>query len=312
MRLTLTAVALVVVLVGGLVFGISRNFMSYTIQRMWSDPTSVYVLYKLRRESVHVSLSDINGTVKSQKDELRLLRLSKEGFARSDTIKLAEGDAATSLIYQDSDFNLTRTKEGATLSVGSTRADLQPCDVVWAATGAVRSVSGLFYCGVIYDTNGKAILRLPTNIGSEDADRSRIEQKVEPLNSAANRFVVAFGEESLMVVPLAQVKSSHGLAINSWPINGDHRSSLALPLAASDGTYLPQGDALAYSPARIVLRPIRAEDRRLLLCTQKSCQQVTIPWIYSYVIVDESARECIFFRQQDLTKPVVEIRAVSF
>ena len=312
MRLMLTIVAVLVVLACGLAFGISRHLTSYAIQRMWSDATSVYVVYNLRRESVQVSLSDIDGTVKGQKDELRLLRRSKVGFVRSDKLNLVEGDTATSSIYQDADFNLTRTKEGATLRVGSTRTDLPLCDIVWAATGAVRSAPGLFYCGAIYDTNGKVIFRLPANIGIEDADRSHIAQKVEPLNSAANRFAVAFGKESLMVVPLSQVKSSDGLTTKSWPMNGGHESSLVLPLAASDDAYLPQSDALAYSPERIVLRPIRVEDKWILLCTQKNCQQVPIPWEYSYVIVDEIDHECIFFRQQDLTKPVVDIRTISF
>jgi hypothetical protein len=290
MRTRLGLLGVVFVLICGAAFGISRKITSYTIERMWSDQTSVYIVYRIRRQSVHVSLADISGTVRDQNEELRLLRLQKESIAKLDRLMLAAGDVASS-IYQDSDFDLERTNDGVVLKAGAIRTDLQSCETLWAVT-VIRAAPGLFYCGVIYDTKGTAILKLPI--------------------SAVNRSVVAFGSESLMVVPVTQVKSSDGLAIKTWSMNGSHESSLTVPLPGSDDAYLPQGTELAYSPARIVLRPIHVEDKRMLLCTQKSCQQLPIPWVYSYVVVDEIARKCIFFRQQDLTRPAVETRTISF
>jgi hypothetical protein len=315
MRILLMIAVIVMAPLFGTAFGITRDLTSYTIQRVWSDPASVYVVYTLHRAAVDGSFSDIHGTVTRQTQELRLARVSKKALARSGQITLEEGDTGTSLIYQDSDFELARIKEGAMLTTLSTRTNLPPCDAIWAATGAIRSAPGLFYCGTIYDTNGEVILRLPADIGIERTDRSHRAQKVDPLNLlnlAGNRFVVAFGQDSLMVVSLAQVKSSEGLTIKSWPMKGDDASSVTQRLVASNDGYLPQGNAQAYSPARIVLRPIRVEDEWILLCALKGCQQVTIPWTYSYVIVDEISRECILFRQQDLTKPVVEVRTISF
>jgi hypothetical protein len=46
--------------------------------------------------------------------------------------------------------------------------------------------------------------------------------------------------------------------------NGDRASFTALPLSASGYAYLPKGNALAYSPACIVLRPISIEHLWLL------------------------------------------------
>ena len=111
MRILLMIAVIVMAPLFGTAFGITRDLTSYTIQRVWSDPASVYVVYMLHRAAVDGSLSDIHGTVKLQTQELRLTRVSKKALAKSGQITLGEGDTGTTLIYQDSDFELARIKE---------------------------------------------------------------------------------------------------------------------------------------------------------------------------------------------------------
>ena len=312
MRPAIILVALAITAVCGLAVGMSKSVTSYAVQRTWSDSASIYLVYRIRRETVHFSLLDIHGTITGQRDEVKILRKSKESLAGSGTLQFASHNPDTSLLYKDSQFELTERGQGASLATASSRTDLAPCNAAWANTGVVRFSAGIFYCGTIYDFNTRVIARFLPAVATDSGELSSEMPDLAPLNSPMKRLVAIFGENSLVLARVSPVRSSEGLAIQIRSIDGRSAFSKVLFLGNSDTVYMPQYNPLAYSPARFVLRPTRIEDNWILLCTESECQKVTIPWAYSNLIVDERSRNCVFLRQQDLTKPVTQYQVVPF
>src|SRR4051812_49336560 len=99
MRTLLATATVLATLSSGSAVGITKGLVSYTLQRMWSDSSDIYVVYNVRRQTINYSLSDIDGTVTSRTDKVQLMRVSKDALAQSSVIKLPREGVSTALLY---------------------------------------------------------------------------------------------------------------------------------------------------------------------------------------------------------------------
>jgi hypothetical protein len=315
MRISSLIFAFFVLLSSNMAEAYTESELYYTIDRVWFDSISIYIVYTKKRVTSRYSMSDIHGTVIGEKSEIFLNRLPREVGGNSRIYKLDEIEDATSIIYRDKDFDIASVGDGVRLSGGKkTTAPPKCMESIWfplhgTRQEVIRVRNRLLYCGMLFDPSGDFALEIPKSVtGVVESDHHDHPSFIFPL-----LILSAISNDNLLIMRADPIGPVTELRIGVWPLNSNKEMKwVKYALPASPGGYEVLTSQV-YSPTSFVLRPVLIDDKSVLLCNEARCERISIHDRYSVLIVDEEQKKVIeILPGYMLKKPEVSVYTSSY
>jgi len=288
----------------------TKTTTTYEIERAWFDTAHLYVLYKEEIARVRYSLSDVHGSILSEKSNLRISSYSRPELSDGSMIPLKSGDSAESVVYKDADFVITNVSRSQIVMSGKKIEGSVPICQNQAATGwPMESQDGIFFCGALYSPLGNVSWSLPESVlqAIKTGLKSTAPSLISTLAGEAKAAYCFEGKGRLSAVAVSV--NSASLKIATWVIGTNDVSWNSVAVGPPGSTALAVNGVMAYSPNRIVLKVQSGGDVYWAECRKEECTRISdLVANGSYLLLDDEAAQAVAISIPDLTKPRMNVQ----